>query len=57
LEGIQKGVVSVEENLLAKRDRQRTEMRVTIKDEPSTSTTNEKINSLFKTMERMMERL
>jgi hypothetical protein len=38
LEDMQKSVVSVEANLLARRARQRTERRVTIKEEPSTST-------------------
>jgi hypothetical protein len=49
--------VSVEANLLAKRDRLRTERRVTIKEEPSTSFVDEKIDSLVRTMERMMDRL
>ena len=57
LEDMEKCVVSVEENMLAKRDRQWIERRVTIKDEPSTSTADEKIDSLVRTMERMMERL
>jgi hypothetical protein len=35
---MQKSTVSVEENLLARRARQRNERRVTIKEEPSTST-------------------
>jgi hypothetical protein len=55
LEEMQKCVVSVEANLLAKRARQRTERRVTIKEEPSTSTVDAKIDSLVRTMERMME--
>jgi hypothetical protein len=42
---------------LARRARQRTERRVTIKEEPSTSTADAKIDSLVRTMERMMERL
>jgi hypothetical protein len=50
---MQRCVVSVEANMLAKRDRQRTERRVTIKDEPSTSTADAKIDSLVRTMERL----
>ena len=36
LEDLQKSVVSVEANILARRARQRTKRRVTIKEEPST---------------------
>jgi hypothetical protein len=57
LEDIQKNVVSVEENILARRPRQRTERRVTIKEEPSTSTSNDQLDSIVRTMERQMERL
>jgi hypothetical protein len=57
LEDMQKSVVSVEENLLARRARQRTERRVTIKEEPSTSSSDAKLDSLARAMERMMERL
>jgi hypothetical protein len=57
LEEMQRCVVSVEANLLAKRARQRTKRRVTIKEEPSTSSVDAKIDSLVRTMERMMERL
>ena len=52
---MKKCVVSVEANMLAKRARQRTKRKVTIKDEPSTSTADAKIDSLVRTMERMME--
>jgi hypothetical protein len=55
LEDMEKCVVSVEANLLARRARQRTERRVTIKEEPSTSTVDAKLDSLVRTMERMME--
>jgi hypothetical protein len=55
LEGMQKSEISVEVNLLAKRARQRIERRVTIKEEPSTSTSNSKLDSLAREMERMME--
>jgi hypothetical protein len=57
LEEMQRCVVSVEANLLAKRARQRMERRVTIKEEPSTSYVYAKIDSLVRAMERMMERL
>jgi hypothetical protein len=57
LEDMQKSAISVEANLLAKRARQRTERRVTIKEEPSTSTSDSKLDSLAREMERMMERL
>ena len=49
--------MSVDENLLAKRDRLRTKRRVTIKEEPSNYYVDEKIYSLVRTMERMMERI
>jgi hypothetical protein len=55
LEDMQKCTVSVEENLLARRARQRTKRRVTIKEEPSTSNVDAKIYSLVRTMEIMME--
>jgi hypothetical protein len=57
LEDMQKSAISVEANLLAKRARQRSERRVTIKEEPSTSTSDSKLDSLAKAMERIMERL
>ena len=47
----------MEANLLAKRARQRTERRVTFKEEPSTSSSDAKLDSLAREMERMMERL
>jgi hypothetical protein len=56
LEDMQKIVVSVEANLLARRARQRTEKRVTIKEEPSTSSYDAKLDSLAKDIEKMMER-
>jgi hypothetical protein len=43
LADMQNSAISVEANLLAKRARQRTERRVTIKEEPSTSTTDSKL--------------
>ena len=57
LEEMQRDAVSIEANLLAKRSRLRTERRVTIREEPSTSTSNAKIDSLVRTMERMMDRI
>jgi L-rhamnose mutarotase len=57
LEDMQKSAVSVEANLLARRARQRTERRVMIKEEPSTSSSDAKLDSLARAMERMMERL
>ena len=57
LEDMQKSAVSVEENLLARRARQRTERRVTIKEYPSTSSLDTKLDSLARAMEIMMERL
>jgi hypothetical protein len=57
LEDMQKSVVSVEANLLARRARQRKERRVTIKEEPTTSSSDAKLESIVRTMERMMERL
>jgi hypothetical protein len=45
LEDMQKSVISVEANLLAKRARQRSERRVTIKEEPSTSSSDSTLDS------------
>ena len=52
---MQSNAVSAEANLLAKRARMRNERRVTIKEDPSTS--DIKIDSLEKSMERIMDRL
>jgi hypothetical protein len=57
LEDMQKSVSSVEANLLARRARQRIEKRVTIKEEPYTSSSDDKLDSLSRSMEKMMERL
>lgn len=46
LEDMQKSAVSVEANLLARRARQKTKRRVTIKEEPSTSSSDAKLDSL-----------
>jgi hypothetical protein len=56
LEDMQKSAISVEANLLAKRARQRSERRVTIKEEPSTSTTDSRLDSLTRAVELLMER-
>jgi len=53
---MQINVVSVEENLLAKREKLKVERRVTIKEVPSSSS-DAKLDTLVKTMERMMERM
>jgi hypothetical protein len=55
-EDMQKSAISVEANLLAKRARQRSERRVTIKEEPSTSTIDSKLDSVVITFELLMER-
>jgi hypothetical protein len=55
LEDMQKRVISVEANLLVKRARKRTKRRVTIKEEPSTYSSDAKIDSLAREVERMME--
>jgi L-rhamnose mutarotase len=47
----------VEANLLEKRAQQRTKRSVTIKEEPSTSTSDSKLDSLARSMKRIMERL
>jgi hypothetical protein len=54
---MQKILVSMEANLLARRDRQRKERRVAIKEDPSISSSYAKIDSLTRAMERIMERL
>jgi hypothetical protein len=53
LEDMQKSAISVEANFLAKRARQRSERRVTIKEEPSTSTSDSKLDSFARAMERL----
>jgi hypothetical protein len=57
LEDMHKSAVSVEANLLARRARQRTKRRVTIKEYPTTSSSDAKLESIVRTMEMMMERL
>jgi hypothetical protein len=53
---MQKNAVSVEVNLHIKRSKTKTEKKVTIKEEPSTSSEG-KLDSLIKTMERMMDKM
>jgi len=53
---MQKNVVSVKSNLLAKKSKMKTERKVTIKEDTSTSS-NAKLDTLVKTMEKMMERM
>ena len=50
LEDMQKGAVSVEANIIEKRNRLRLEKRVTYKDDT-------KIDNLVKAMERMLEKI
>jgi len=57
LEDMQKSAISVEANLLVKRARQRSERRVTIKEEPSTSTTDSKWDSVVRNLELLLERV
>ena len=57
LEDMQKSAISVEANLLAKRARQRSKRRVTIKEEPSTSTTDSKCDSVVRNLELLLERV
>ena len=59
LEDMQKGAVSVEANMIEKRNRLRLEKRVAYKDDitPSASTSDTKIDNLVKVMERMLEKI
>lgn len=52
---MQKTAVGVEANLLSKRARTRVEKRVTVKEEASPSDT--KMDTLIRTMEKMVDRL
>ena len=55
LEDMQKIVVSVEENLLAKRAQTRAEKRVTVKEEACPSNSN--METLIRIVEKMVDRL
>ena len=59
LEDMQRGAVSVEANIIEKRNRLRLEKRVTYKDDllPSTSTSDTIIDNLVKVMDRMLEKI
>ena len=54
LEDMKKGAISVEANLNARRARLKAENKVTYKYEARPSTSDSKIDSLVRTMERMM---
>ena len=56
---MQKGAVSIEANIIKKRNRLRLQKRVTYKDDllPSASTFDTKIDNLVKVMERMLEKI
>jgi hypothetical protein len=56
LEDMQKCAISVEANLLAKRARQRNERRVTIKEEPPTSNSDYKMDTVVKSLTLLLER-
>lgn len=56
MEKMKRNIVSVEVNLFAKREKLKFERRVTIKEEPSSSL-DEKLDTLVKTMERVMGRM
>lgn len=53
---MQKIDVNVEANLLAKKTKMKTKKRVTIKEEPSTSS-DIKLDTLVKTIEKKMEKM
>ena len=53
LEDMQKGAVSVEANLIEKRARMRSEKRVPYRDDTSASTSDHKVDSLAKNVERL----
>jgi hypothetical protein len=56
LEDMQKCAISVEANLLARRARQRNERRVTIREEPSTSNNDYKMDTVVKSLALLLER-
>jgi hypothetical protein len=56
LEDMQKCGISVEANLLARRARQRNERRVTIREEPSTSNNDYKMDTVVKSLALLLER-
>jgi ribonuclease HI len=56
LEDMQKCAISVEANLLARRARHRNERRVTIREEPSTSNNDYKMDTVVKSLALLLER-
>jgi hypothetical protein len=56
LEDMQKCAISVEANLLARRARQRNERRVTIREEPSMSNNDYKMDTVVKSLALLLER-
>ena len=56
---MQRGAISVQENLIEKRARLKSQKRVTYKDEimASTSSSTTKIENLVRVMERMLEKI
>jgi len=57
LEEMQANVIKVEANILAKKAKLKYECKVTIKEEPSTSTSDKKIDNLVRVVEKMMQRI
>ncbi|MCY6525042.1 hypothetical protein, partial [Actinobacillus pleuropneumoniae] len=55
LEEMQENSIKVEANILAKKSKLKSERRVTIKEEPSTSTSGHKIDNLLRVVERMIQ--
>jgi hypothetical protein len=56
LEDMQRSTISVEANLLARRARQRNKRRVTIKEEPSTSNNDSKMDNVVRSLALLLER-
>lgn len=57
LEEMQANAVKFEANILAKKSKFKFERRVTIKEEPSTSSIDHKIDNLVRVVNQMMQRL
>ena len=57
LKDMQKNAINVEANLMMKRARARNKRRVTIKDEPSTSSSDAKMDKLIRNIERNIDRM
>lgn len=54
---MQANAIKVEANILTKKGKLKFEQRVTIKEEPSTSTSDHKIDNLVRVVEKMMQRV